>query len=346
MLRTAAARGESMEKIMAVYDVDREYANRFADVVNLKEKVPFTVVPFSSLELLREYAEKHRIEILLISDEVPQKEIRGIGARSVVTLAAGEVVSVSETEYPAVYKYQSADSVIREVMACYCDQPAEERFVALKKRARVLGVYSPVGRCFKTSMALILGHQLAREGKTVYVGFEEFSGLQRMIGGEYKNDLSDVLYFMRQNSLDVVRLRSLVYTWKNMDYIAPVRYPEDMELLSGDEAGQLVEILASECGYESVIVDVGRPGRNLLPILECCDVIYMPVKDDAVAAAKLEEFMDYLETVGQQRTKERIRSLKLPYHGNLRRGGDYLETLLLSDLGDYVRRLLKGAPGS
>lgn len=333
-----------MEKIMAVYDVDQEYAHRFADVVNQKEKVPFTVVPFTSLELLREYAEKHRIEILLISDEVPSEETGGINARSVVTLASGEVVSVTDADYPAVYKYQSADSVVREVMARYCDRPADEKFVALKKRAKVLGVYSPVGRCFKTSMALLMGQQLARDGKTLYVGFEEFSGLQRIIGEQHKNNLSDVLYFMRQDGLDVVRLRSLVYTWKDMDYIAPVRYPEDMEQLSGDEAGQLLEILASECGYESVVVDVGRPGRNLLPVLGCCDVIYMPVKEDEVSAAKLEEFMTYLETAGHQKITERIRRLKLPYHGNLKRGGDYLENILWSDLGDYVRKILKGVP--
>ncbi len=333
-----------MEKIMAVYDVDQGYAQRFADVVNLKEKVPFTVVPFTSLELLREYAGRHRIEILLISDTVPKAEIGGIRAGSVVTLAEGDVVSVTEADYPAVYKYQSADSVIREVMAKYCDRPADEAFMVLGRRARVLGIYSPVGRCFKTSMALLLGQQLAREGKTVYIGFEEFSGLERILGGEHKNDLSDVLYYFRQGSFNVVRLRSLVYTWKDMDYIAPVRYPEDMEQMNGDEAGQLIEKLASECGYEYVVVDVGRPARNLLPVLECCDVIYMPVRDDDVSAAKLDEFADYLNVTGRQKTAERIQRVKLPFHGNLKRGGGYLEQILWGELGDYVRKLLKGAP--
>ncbi len=331
---------------MAVYDVDSGYAQRFADVVNQKEKVPFTVVPFTSLELLREFARKHPIEILLISDAVSREQMDGIAAVSVVTLAEGEVVSVAEEDYPSVYKYQSADSVIREVMARYCDQPAEDMLVVLGQRARVLGVYSPVGRCFKTSMALLLGQQLAREGKSLYIGFEEFSGLQRIMGGEYKNDLSDVLYFLRQGCFSVMRLRSLVYTWKDMDYIAPVRYPEDMEQMSGDEAASLLEKLAAECGYEYIVVDVGRPGRNLIPILECCDVIYMPVCDDEMSAAKLEEFTAYLESAGQQPLQERIQRVKLPFQGNLKRGKGYLEQLLWSELGDYVRRLLKGASWS
>ncbi len=333
-----------MEKIMAVYDVDPGYAQRFADVVNQKEKVPFTVVPFTSPELLREFAGRHRIEILLVSDMVPKEEVSGIEVNSVVTLAEGDVISVTEADYPAVYKYQSADSVIREVMAKYCDRPTEEMFVVLGQRARVLGVYSPVGRCFKTSMALLLGQQLAREGKTVYVGFEEFSGLRQIMGEEHKNDLSDVLYYLRQGSFSVVRLRSLVYTWKDMDYIAPVRYPEDMEQMSGDDAGRLIEKLASECGYEYVVVDVGRPGRNLTPVLECCDVIYMPVRDDAMSMAKLEEFHTYLDAAGCRQVAERIHKVKLPYHGNPKQGGDYLEQILWGELGDYVRKLLKGEP--
>lgn len=34
----------SMERIMAIYDVDQSYASRFADFVNQREKLPFTAV--------------------------------------------------------------------------------------------------------------------------------------------------------------------------------------------------------------------------------------------------------------------------------------------------------------
>lgn len=333
-----------MEKIMAVYDIDPNYAQRFADVVNQKEKIPFTVVPFTSMELLAEYAGKHPIEILLVSSAVPREQIAGVEARSVVTLEEGEVVVAAEDEHTSVYKYQSADSVIREVMTCYCEQPAEDLYVVLGQRARVLGIYSPIGRCFKTSMALIMGQQLARDGKTLYISFDEFSGLGKLLEGDNKSDLSDVLYFLRQESFHVMRLRSIVYSWKDMDYIMPVHYPEDLEQMTGEEAARLIGKLASDSGYDYVIVDVGRPARNLLPILEQCNVIYMPVKEDDFSVARLEEFDEYLRIAGREKLEERIQRVRLPFHGDLRRGGGYLENLLWSDLGDYVRKLLRGAP--
>lgn len=332
-----------MEKVMAVYDVDPVYARRFADVVNQKEKIPFEVIPFTTLENLKEYAAKHVVEILLVSGSVPKEQMEGIRANTVVALAEGEVVS-SFDSYPSVYKYQAADSVLREVMACYCEQPMENLLVMTGRRSRVLGVYSPIGRCLKTSLALTLGQQLVKEGTVLYVGFEEFSGFSRIIDGQCKSDLSDVLYFFRQGNLDIMRLRSLAYTWKEMDYLPPARYPEDLEQLTGEEAGILVEKLAEEMGYGYIIVDAGRPGRNILPVLERCDVIYMPVKEDGVSSAKLEEFEEYLEKTGYQLLLEKIRRVKLPYHSNFGRRDTYAEQLLWGELGDYVRQLLKGVP--
>ena len=330
-----------MEKIMAVYDVDVRYARRFADVVNQKERTPFSVIPFSTFERLKEYGQTHEIEILLISLSVPQNRIREIRAGTVVTLAEGEIVAAAG-DYPSVYKYQSADGLIREVMSCYCSQPEQEAWKVLGRKARVYGVYSPIGRCLKTSLALTMGQQLAREGKTLYVSFEEFSGLSGILGESAREDLSSVLYYFRQGGLNVVRLTSLVHGWKELDYIPPVRCPEDLGQLEGEEAGKLMEALASEMGYEYLVADLGRPGRCLPGLLEACSRIYMPVKEDAVSAAKLEEFDRYLEASGRKELRERITRIRLPYHSSFGRRSDYMDQLLWGELGDYVRQLLKG----
>ena len=81
-----------------------------------------------------------------------------------MTLAEGEIRK-SVDSYPSVYKYQAADSLIREVIGCYCESPEEAGLVVRGRKARILGIYSPIGRCLKTSLALTLGQQLAREGR-------------------------------------------------------------------------------------------------------------------------------------------------------------------------------------
>ena len=105
-----------------------------------------------------------------------------------------------------------------------------------------------------------------------------------------------------------------------------------------------MEKLALEMGYEYLVVDVGRPGGSLLPILGACDIVYMPVKEDGISAARLEELDEYLEMVERPDIQEKIRRVKLPYHNDFGRRETYLEQLLWGELGDYVRQLLKGVP--
>lgn len=326
---------------MAVYDVEPRYADRFADFTNQKEKAPFTVVPFTSVEVLKEYAKSHTIEILLISNAVPKEIVKAIPAVQVVVLAEGEVVSAKD-EYPSVYKYQSTDSIIREVLAHYCEQPGEAGLVLLGKKAKILGVYSPIGRCLKTSFAWTLGQQLGKNGKVLHVSMEEYSGFSKLLGEEPQADLADVFYFYRQGNCSFVRLSSMIHTWGNLDYIPPVRYPEDLEQITGEDMAELVSRMAGESGYEIIVIDVGNLGRQAIPVLELCDVIYMPVKDDCVSVVKLEEFMEYLEVSGKGDMQNKIQRLKLPYHRGFGRRDTYLEQLLWGELGDYVRKLLNG----
>ena len=55
-----------MKRVIAVYDLDPFYADRFAKVANQKEKVPFTIIAFTSVERLKAYMDENPVEILLV----------------------------------------------------------------------------------------------------------------------------------------------------------------------------------------------------------------------------------------------------------------------------------------
>lgn len=330
-----------MKRIMAVYDVDLSYAERFADFANQKEKVPFTVMAFTSLQRLKEYAKNTPIELLLVSELVSREEILEVGASQVMILVDGEVVEMKDA-YPNVYKFQSTDSILREVMTYYCEQPEKEALRVLGCTSSIVGVYSPVNRCLKTSFSLTMGQLLARESKVLYINLEDYSGFSRLIPVEHKGDLSDLLYYYRQENYNFMRLNSVIYTWGSLDYIPPARYPEDLCQISAEEMIDLLERIARESAYDTIIVDFGQFGRKAAKTLEVCNVIYMPVKEDCVSVAKIEEFLEHLDAAGQSELKERIQKIKLPYHNSFGRRESYMDQLLWGELGDYVRQLLNG----
>ncbi|MDD3253396.1 MAG: hypothetical protein PHV18_12645 [Lachnospiraceae bacterium] len=329
-----------MKRIMAVYDVDPFYADRFAEFTNQREAIPFTAVAFTSLARLREYAAQQPVELLLIGDEVKDGELEGIATGQIVRLsetgAAGGGTSNGGT--PAVYKYQATDSVLREVMACYqVKRPAV--FALTGTRSQIIGVYSPIGRCGKTGFALTLGQILARENKVLFVSLEECSGLSRLTASEYGKTLTDLVYDVRQGKYSHLRLGSVVYNWGGLDYVPPVTYAEDLADMSGEELAGILGRIAGEGIYATIVVDFGHFVNGVEQLLALCSVIYAPVKEDVVASAKLKEWKDYLEISGRMELWERVRILKLPRPAMAARRENYLEQLLWGEMGDYVRTL-------
>lgn len=329
-----------MKRIMAVYDVDPFYADRFAEYANQKEAMPFTAVAFTSIGRLKEFASRQEVELLLVGDEVGDEELEGI--------KAGQVIRLSETGAAkdgskAVYKYQASDNVLREVMACYQVREQPVLLTAVGRKSRVIGVYSPIGRCGKTAFAMTLGQVLARERKVLLMSLEVFSGMSALTGSSYGESLSDLIYFYRQGAYSRLRLGSAVYNWGGLDYVPPVTYAEDLSDVGGMELAGLIDRIAADGAYEIIVVDFGHFERDVEKLLELCDVIYAPVKEDTVSSVKLEEWKAYLDASGRQNLWEKIRLLKLPRQRVTGTREAYLEQLLWGDMGDFARELAGGS---
>lgn len=116
-------------------------------------------------------------------------------------------------------------------------------------------------------------------------------------------------------------------------------YAEDKNGIRQEVFSGLVQRIAADGTYEELILDVGGFCGGSEELLGICDVVYVPVKDDVVSTAKLEEWKTYLNRSGRSAVWEKLRFLKLPEPGPLPARESYLEQLLWSDLGDFVREL-------
>ena len=112
-----------------------------------------------------------------------------------------------------------------------------------------------------------------------------------------------------------------------------------------EELAELIARIAADGVYEVVVLDLGCLARGMEPLLEICDLIYSPIKEDCVSSAKLEAWQEYLEQSGRSHIWERVRLLKLPRPNAVWQTETYLEQLLWGDMGDFIRNLLKGQNG-
>lgn len=330
------------KQIFAVCDLEAEYARNFMEYLNRKNNLPFEVQAFTSVQSLIAYAKETHVELLLISADAMCDEVRELDISKTVILTEGTRPEELDT-YAEVYKYQSSAEIVREVMACY----GEEKTVfpmqnpALKRKTELFGVYSPLGRCLKTSFAWTLGQILSEERSVLLISLEEYSGLEKLMQKKFSCTLSDLLYYVRQKNPGVIlKLNSMVQSVGQLDFVPPVQSPEDIRGTSWKDWEYLLQELILHGTYEAVVIDMGNGIEELFQMLDLCKFIYMPICVDPVSKSKIRQFENLLNARDYSEVSEKTVKMKLPFCTVESVSADYPQSLVWSTLGDYVRELL------
>lgn len=328
--------------IFAVCDLEEAYAYNFMEYLNQKKNIPFEIQAFTSAEHLLRFAKECPIEILLISDKAMCPKIQELEVSQIIILSEG-VHHPDLDQYPSVYKYQSSDAVIREVMTCYGEEQKNQvPLTSWKRSMDIIGVYSPLGRVLKTSFALALGQIMARDKAVLYLNLEEYSGFEYWMETVYERNLSDLIYYIRQANTSIIhKLNGMVQNMNNLDYIPPVLSPLDIRNVKYEEWSQLLDAIYLQSSYEVVILDLGDGVDELYRMLDRCSRIYMPVQNDKISQGKIQQFENLLRLWDFVPVLEKIKKLKLPFHGGFGEGSAYIDQLVWSELGDYTRELIR-----
>lgn len=328
------------KSIFAVCDLDASYACSLMDYLNGKKTTPFEVQAFTNVESLQAYAREHPIEVLLISTRAMCNEIRELSVNRIIILSEGEPLQGLE-EYPFVYKYQSSDQLLSEVLEYYADADPQPYIGGASHRTRMYAVYSPVGRVRKTAFALALGEALAESSQVLYLNFEEFSGFEELFGVKYRTDISDLIYFSRQKEGGFIyRLNSVVQTFHGLQYVPPALSPADIRDVSGEEWIDFLREIDVYGEYDILILDLSAQVDELFQILRGCDRIYMPVLEDVVSQAKVSQYEKLMRMLDMEDILEKTKKLRLPVQPVLRENGDVAQQLVRGEMGNYVRRML------
>ena len=333
----------SERNIFAVCDLDVDYAYHFMEYLSKKKNIPFEVRVFTSAAGFREYVKEHPVELLLISEKAMNSEIREAKIGQILILSDG-VVSKGYEEYPSIYKYQSSNQVIREALEHYGEGvgTTAQTLKLEKKKMEVIGVYSPVGRTMKTTFALTLGQILAKKRACLYLNLEACSGFEYLLERSFDQTLGDLLYYQRLGSEQLItKMGSIVQSVNNLDYLPPVLSMEDIQSTTAQEWISLLQQIIDYSNYDVVILDLSDSVSQLYKVLEQCTRIYMPIRADPVSQAKIHQFEHTLQVWEKQMVLDRIRKIKLPYHRSSKTGIGYMDDLVWSELGDYVREMLR-----
>lgn len=327
-----------MKKLnFAICDLEAGYAGKLTEYISDKQNIPFQILAFSGIESLQEFTADHEIELLLISAKMMCSQVRGMNIRRIIILSEGEVVKEYQ-DYPTVYKYQASDNLVAEVMDAYVSEAREMAPVFMRRDARIIGVYSPIGRCGKTSFALTMGQILAQKTSVLYLNLEDCAGFSGITGKNYKGDLTDVMYYIRQKKGNVLfKLNALTQKLGNLDYVPPAYLASDLADIRQEEWLILLGTITSLGGYECVILDMGGTVEERIPLLASCTEIFTPTCEGYAANAKILQYEKQVRDMEYEEILKKTRYLQLPYTELSGQGEQALEKLVWSELGNFIR---------
>ena len=210
-----------------------------------------------------------------------------------------EVVVLTETPSVfGIYKYQSVRGICKELLERLHKQSA-----AGSQRSGCIAVFSPLGRCGKTTLARALARAEESRGG-LYIGMEEYAD---------RTVHSEVLYQIHRRSPDVYE--AVVRELTSEEGVCCLRlsdtYSDLLDVQRSDLEWFHEQLLQPE-RYRTLIYDVGGASLSSPEVLECFDHILMPVLPGNVAVGKVERFRSSLREAGLGGLLCRIHQVELP----------------------------------
>jgi len=320
-----------------LFDTEEEYVTRLWDFLSKQRGVMWDLIMYTRLEMLLQEA-GNPISILVASERSYSTDLGRLKAERILIL--NESGRLRLANYRNVSKYQAADDLFRLILEEYAQISSEDTsLLRCGTKCFFIGIFSPVHRCLQTNFALTMGQIIAKKHRVLYLNFEHYGGDGELTQTSHKRDLADLLYFLDASADEFgLRLQIMRERKGRLDYIPPVKNPEDLLHIRAKEWIRFLEKLEATGEYDYIIMDLSDSLQGLYEILRICRRVFTITKEDRFAKGKLLQYEHLLEQEEYQDVIEKTSKCALPMITGLPEG---IENYTRGDLAEYVEKQLQ-----
>lgn len=305
-----------MGKRFVICSSQAEYCYYLSSYLAERQDLLLDISICTTYESLVEEQEKDEIDILLIDEEVSIEKRNKIIAKKTYVLTEGAaVLNEGESE---VYQFQSAKTLVSEILQDCIERNENVIFRKGKKNnKRIIGIYSPIYDERRIDFAKKLCQELREAKQVLYITLEEYSALGEELFEEKRN-LSDVLYYMKQEGPFLgAQIGIMVQQREWGDMIPPIPISQDLKEVPYEDWKMFFSRVLEESMYDVVLVEFGESVQGLLELLAMCEVVCMPTKADVVSQSKIRHLRMVLDQLQEEGLYKRM--LEVSMEGNLER---------------------------
>jgi hypothetical protein len=327
----------------AICDKDELYCMRLDEYLRGNLSLPFEICSFTDPLIMEKFVKENVVTLLMISESVLmdlEENLRKLICRNVLILDEGmgslsmvrEDDKEQDVNIAVVNKYQAASGIVDRIVS-YCADSTEV-FDGLGMRmdggkGKVLGLYSPLGNCGQTTMAIAMAEYLAEKAKVAFLSLESFSSLSHTLGISSEEDITDLLYYAEcEKEKFGLYLERIKKTRNNVDYVMPAKTAMQIKEINLVRMNNLLELLIKNCGYDYVIVDMTEYPSDFFEIATGCDKIFTITRQHPADKYKMMVYENALMMSGYEELLNNTVKCQMPDVKDKRSFDLYLRDLL------------------
>ncbi len=324
-----------MNRYFVICDRDKGYVERLTAFFSQKRLLPYRIQGITDPDALEGFCRSSPVALLLAEDEILKGRKERFPAERQIALTAAP----GQEDAGRLFKFQAAPDLARKLLQ------GQETGMSSggPGKMKLIGVYSPGAYSQRTLFAFAMAQILSKTQKALYLHFGSFSGLQKLLSVERESDLTDVLYLIRQGRRQTeLWAGDCIQKLGELDYILPAVSPMDLQGAEEEDFLAVLDAVEDRGGYQTAVLEFDEGCPAFWPLLKRCGVIYLLTGEDALSRAKAGQYTGRLQDMGHQDILSKTVPAAPPYYRPYNDSGAYMEQLVWSELGDYIRGLLPG----
>lgn len=288
---------------IGILDDEREYVESLSAYLSRFGKGRWMTAAFTDHEVLKSYLKGKRLDLIAGTSEEELKKLQEeYGGLIFLWLSDRQDMKKKNVPFPSVYRFQSA-----KVIGATIENMVNRVYMSGQREKVMVAVYSPVGRCGKTTMALRVAENENYE-KWLYIGMEDYSSFpaQQESTDNIKNsvDSDNFIYYLKEHQAE----KLLALAEKSAGRIVSGWSVFDRKQIDAEDMAWLKNVL-KDSGYYGIVCDFGTGVLQSYDIFFLFDYILVPYLKEEKALIKKNNFESLLKLY--ELDEEKIRFINM-----------------------------------
>lgn len=281
---------------IAICESDQGYAKKLSSYLMSNVYHVISVQVFSNETFLLEFLNNNSIDILLITEKMYLNLQNKTNVKSVMILAE-HYINCGLLDLPYIEKFQQGKNILNKIITYYTSNSNRELVSKEDKKTELIGIYSPLGGCGKTTISIAIANTLSFQGgNTLFMSLEEIPSYSLLFDKTLESSMSDLFYHVKKKTSNLLMkmegIQRIDYS-TGLKYVPPPLYFEDIINFEEEYWEHLINYLLETNYYDYIVLDFtsNLSKRNKL-LLEKCNKEILITNHSNINNSKLTTYLE------------------------------------------------------